>query len=99
MTAAQPICPHCKRDTGGAAICPHCGHAIQKPQHPSVMRGLGLALGDLWSVVKTGKTKPPKKHVVRQRVEEEEKDTPQGKVTLRRTVIEEIEIRPDQPPR
>ena len=100
MASARPICPHCNRDPGNAAACAHCGASLPKPHaHPSVMRGLGLALGDLWSVVKTGKTKPPKKHVTRQRIEEEQKDTPQGQVTLRRTIIEEIEIRPDQPPK
>jgi hypothetical protein len=95
-------CPHCRRDVqtvAPSAACPSCGRPLGRPApSPTVMRGLGLALGDLWSVLKSGKTRPPKRRIARQRTEEEHRETPEGKVTLRRTVIEEIEIRPDQPP-
>jgi len=64
------------------------------PQKPSVMRNLGLTLGDLWSVIKTGRTKPATRNTVRRSTEESTHDTPQGKVTLRRTVIEEIAVEP-----
>jgi hypothetical protein len=70
----------------------------QEKKDPSVMRALGLTLGDLWSVLRTGKAKGiVKKRVVRKDVEESERQTPQGSVTVRRTVIEEVELRP--PPR
>jgi hypothetical protein len=64
-----------------------------KPR-PSIMRTLGLTLGDLWSVVKTGKTKPPAQVTQRTSVDEEVRNTEQGRVTLRRTVIEEVSIEP-----
>ena len=56
----------------------------------SISRSLGEFVGHIWR----GATKDVSrdKREVRRTVEEEERDTPQGKVTLRRTTIEEIEI-------
>jgi hypothetical protein len=68
---------------------------------PSVMRSLGLTLGDLWSVLKSGKPRPPVQKQVRTETATEERQTEQGRVTLRRTIVEEIEISPppaDQDP-
>lgn len=59
------------------------------------MRVFGLVAGDLWSAV-TGKPRAPQKKVLRRDVEERTTDTPDGKVILRRTTIEEVEIK--QPP-
>jgi hypothetical protein len=63
------------------------------------MHSLGAFFGHVWKGVKTDPTaKPPV--ATRTRVEEEVRDTPQGKVVLRRTTIEEVELRPgDAPPR
>ncbi len=111
MPEPRYICRQCARNVApalraGASECPGCRAAISEercraPAHPSVMRHFGLALGDLWSVIRTGKARtpanpaarPPAQHAARSETSEEERDTPQGKVTLRRTVIEEIEIR------
>lgn len=60
------------------------------------MHSLGAFFGHVWKGVKTDPTKPPV--VARTKVEEEVRDTPQGKVVLRRTTIEEVELRPDQVP-
>ncbi len=60
------------------------------------MRSLGEFFGHIAQGVRTD---PRQSHrtVTRQTVEEEHRDTPQGRVTLRRTVIEEVEI-PTSPP-
>ena len=60
------------------------------------MRAFGLVAGDLWSAV-TGKPRKPEKTVLRREVEEQTRDTPDGKVVLRRTTIEEVEIKRDDP--
>lgn len=54
-----------------------------------VMRSLGEFVGEVWKGVKADPSKPPTRPVSR-RVEEESRDTPRGKVVLRRTVVEEI---------
>ena len=59
------------------------------------MRAFGLVAGDLWSAV-TGKPRKPEKKVLRRDVEEQTQDTPEGKVILRRTTIEEVEVRRDE---
>lgn len=41
----------------------------------------------------------PQRRVLRETVEEEQRDTPQGKVTLRRTIVEEVELPPQDPSR
>lgn len=62
------------------------------------MRSLGEFFGHVAKGVKTDPgAKPPARQVVRQSVEEEQRDTPQGKVTIRRTTIEEIEVNPSKP--
>ena len=53
------------------------------------MRSLGEFFGHIARGVKSD-LKP--KQEVRRTIEEETRDTPQGKVTLRRTTIEEIEV-------
>lgn len=57
----------------------------------SLPRSLGEFFGHIWRGVT--KDVATDKREVRRTVEEEERDTPQGKVTLRRTTIEEVEIR------
>jgi len=52
------------------------------------MRSLGEFFGHVWSGVKS-KPLPPRE-VVRREVQERTIDTPSGKVTLRRTTIDEI---------
>ena len=64
------------------------------PEHPapkSIARSLGEFFGHIVRGVRTDVT-PPTRTIVRERIEEEERDTPEGKVVLRRTVIEEIEM-------
>ncbi len=61
------------------------------------MRALGLAVGDLWRTV-TGAPPPVQRTEVRREVEEHEAETAAGRVTLRRTTIEEVEIRPPAGP-
>ena len=70
-------------------------------KHPSIMRALGLVTGDLWSTLTGRPRKPatpagPKKQVLRTETTEEVRQTEQGKVVLRRTVIEEVEMRPPE---
>jgi hypothetical protein len=57
----------------------------------SLMRSLGEFFGHVWKGVKTD----PTKKVVSREVEEEVRETPQGKVVLRRTIVEEVEVRRD----
>lgn len=59
----------------------------QNPQ-PGLMRNLGRFFGH---IVAGAKSDPGKQEVSRH-VERETRDTPEGQVTLRRTVIEEIEF-------
>jgi hypothetical protein len=70
-------------------------------KHPSIMRALGLVTGDLWHTLTGKPRKPappaaPKKQVVHTETTEEVRQTEQGKVVLRRTVIEEVEMRPPE---
>jgi len=57
------------------------------------MRALGLVVGDLWRTV-TGAPPPVQRTEVRREVEEREAETAAGRVTLRRTTIEEVEVQP-----
>jgi len=63
------------------------------------MRSLGEFFGHVAKGVKTDPAagRAPARQTVRKSVEEEQRDTPQGKVTIRRTTIEEIEVNRDQP--
>ncbi len=59
------------------------------------MRNLGEFFGHIAKGLRTDPSKPPappQKVVTRQTVEEETRETPQGPVVLRRTVIEEVEL-------
>jgi hypothetical protein len=59
-----------------------------------LMRSLGEFFGHVWQGVKTD----PSKKVVRREEEVETRETKDGKVVLRRTVIEEVEVkRPERP--
>lgn len=68
----------------------------------SLARSVGEFFGHIWKGVKTpadakssAKGEPPAtaRQVVKHEVQEEHRSTPAGEVTLRRTTIEEIEIR------
>lgn len=69
------------------------------------MRSLGEFVGHIARAVKAPAGAPPRRRVeVRRRTEAEQRDTPAGRVTLRRTTIEEIDLpgeapaeRPEQP--
>jgi hypothetical protein len=62
------------------------------PADKSIMRSLGEFCGHVLKGVRTdpAATATPASRVARERVEEEVRDTPAGRVVLRRTVIEEI---------
>lgn len=54
----------------------------------SLMRSLGEFVGHIVHGIKSD----PSKREIRREVEEETRETPTGKVTLRRTTIEELEV-------
>ncbi len=62
------------------------------PNDKSLARSLGEFFGHIFHGVKTD----PSKRVVRTDVTTEERQTPRGKVVLRRTTVEEIELRPGE---
>ncbi len=53
-----------------------------------LMRAIGEFFGEVWKGVKTDPTKSGR--VSRRSVEERVQETPEGKVVLRRTIVEEI---------
>jgi hypothetical protein len=57
------------------------------------MRALGLLTGDIWRGL-AGAPRPAAPTVLRHEVKEEATDTPAGRITLRRTTIEEVELAP-----
>lgn len=57
----------------------------------SVLRNLGRFTGEIWRAIKTP-AETSAKHEVSRTIETEERQTDKGKVTLRRTTIEEIEV-------
>lgn len=61
----------------------------------TLMRSIGEFFGHVAKGVKTD----PTKKVVRKEVEVEERDTPDGKVVLRRTIVEEVEVAKPKKPR
>lgn len=69
--------------------------ADQPPK--SLARSLGEFFGHIWHGVKTdpapgaGPGQAPERHTVKHHVQEE--TSPDGQITLRRTTIEEIEVR------
>jgi hypothetical protein len=68
------------------------------PKQPkSVMHSLGAFFGHIVRGVKTPvQPAKPERREVRREVETETRDTPQGRVVLKRTTIEEIEVRPPE---
>lgn len=60
---------------------------------PSLMRVFGLVAGDLWKVVTGKRPSMREKREIGRDVQEQEVDTEHGKVVLRRTTIDEVEIR------
>jgi hypothetical protein len=67
-------------------------------KHPSIMRALGLVTGDLWGVLRGRPRKPVSedrihRETVRKETSERVVSTGSGEVVLRRTIIEEVEVR------
>jgi hypothetical protein len=77
---------------------PYSGQArpvAPKAEKP-LMRSLGEFFGHIVHGIKTDPSKPagdgPSRTVTKQTVEEETRQTPDGPVVLRRTIIEEVEL-------
>lgn len=62
------------------------------PTRKTIMRSLGEFVGHIWHAAARDPDPDKLRTVLRHEVEESEQVTPEGKVTLRRTTIEEIEI-------
>lgn len=68
--------------------------------HKPFMRSLGEFFGHVWHAIRTDPTNPtnptnptgPRAREVRREEQVEERDTAQGKVVLRRTIVEEVEL-------
>jgi hypothetical protein len=62
----------------------------------TLMRSIGEFFGHIVRGVRTpaDEPDPPDAHVLRREVEEQSRDTPAGRVTLRRTTVEELRIEP-----
>jgi hypothetical protein len=67
------------------------------PKDKSLLRNLGEFFGHIAHGIKTDPAKP--RTVTKKTIEHESRDTPQGKVVLRRTIIEEVELPPPAPPK
>ena len=63
-------------------------------KNDSIVRNIGRFTGEIWRAIKTP-AESTQKHEVNRTTETEERHTEDGKVTLRRTTIEEIEIEKD----
>ncbi len=60
----------------------------------SIVRNIGKFTGEIWRAIKSPvPTSSKETHEVRRTVETDVQETDEGKVTLRRTTIEEIESR------
>jgi hypothetical protein len=70
---------------------------MASPARKSLMRSLGEFCGHIARGIRTDPSKPGPR-VVRKEVEEETRETPQGRMTLRRTTIEEVEVAPPPEP-
>ncbi len=71
--------------------------AQRDSNHKSLARSLGEFFGHIRAGVRAKPTSDtPKRREVSRSVEEETLDTARGKVTLRRTVIEEIDLPRDE---
>jgi len=68
------------------------------PQPKSIMRSLGEAMGILWQAATKDTDATIEKKTVKHEVEETHHDAPDGRITLRRTTIEEIEFEQGDPP-
>jgi len=66
---------------------------MSKREDKSLARNLGEFFGHIWSGVKADPK--PHKHTLKHETEEATQPAPGGKVTLRRTTVEEIEYEPD----
>jgi hypothetical protein len=71
--------------------------APRQPDDKPLMRSLGEFFGHIVQGIKTDVDPAAKKVVTRQTIEEEARQTPDGPVILRRTIIEEVEV-PKTPP-
>lgn len=68
------------------------------PKETGLMRALGLVAGDLWKVIAGKRPGLTQKRVVRKAVQEHEVPMPEGKVVLRRTTVDEVEVRREPRP-
>ena len=68
-----------------------------EPEKP-LLRSLGEFFGHVVRGIKTDPAKPEGRTVKKQTVEHETRDTPQGKVVLKRTIIEEVQLPPSASP-
>lgn len=67
------------------------------PRKPiPLARSLGRFVGHIKSAISSDVA--PQRQVLRHQTDEEQRDTPQGPITLRRTTIEEIELPPSSTP-
>jgi len=67
--------------------------------HKSLSRSLGEFFGHIWKGVQTPvDPPPPQKQILKHETTEQARETEQGKVIVRRTVVEELEI-PTPPPK
>jgi hypothetical protein len=71
-------------------------------QDKTIARSLGEFFGHIWRGVKTdpkqlAKSGDATRVKTREHHEEEVRETPQGKMTIRRTIIEEVDLPPNRP--
>ncbi|MBL8877373.1 MAG: hypothetical protein JNM86_16400 [Phycisphaerae bacterium] len=64
----------------------------------SLSRSLGEFFGHIWKGVQEPVGQDPQKQILRQETTEQVRDTEHGKVIVRRTIVEELEI-PTPPPK
>lgn len=77
-------------------MCLYHPAMAERKESKSIMHSLGAFIGHVVRGVKTPARGPVEKKEVRREVETQTRDTPEGRVTLRRTTIEEIEVRPPE---
>jgi hypothetical protein len=73
---------------------------MTKPPAKPVMRSLGEFFGEVWKGLRADPRALQQGRVARRTIEQETRDTPMGKVILRRTIVEEVivpERRADEP--
>jgi hypothetical protein len=64
------------------------------PPDKPLLRSLGEFFGHVMHGIKTDPSQPSSRTITKQTVEHETRDTPQGKVVLKRTIIEEVHLPP-----